>query len=98
MRKKFEQSEEQFYSDLGTSTQEATLLALDYYQEMLIKHIDLVERRLIKGETIPHEDKFFSIFESHTEWIKKGKANNKVEIGHKILIATDQSEKIPLAV
>jgi len=40
MRKKFEQSEEQFYSDLGTSTQKATLLALDYYQEMLIKHID----------------------------------------------------------
>jgi len=78
-----------------TTTQElARLLQLDYYQSMLIKHIDLVERRLIKGEIIPHEEKLFSIFEPHTEWIKKGKANNKVELGHNILVATDQFDFI----
>jgi IS5 family transposase len=68
------------------------LMQLDYYQSMLTKHIDLVERRLIKGEVIPHEEKLFSIFEPHAEWIKKGKANNKVEIGHNLLVATDQFE------
>ena len=68
----------------------ALLLSLDYYHGFLDKHIDLVERRLIKGETIPHAEKIFSIFEPHTEWINKGKKHKKVELGHNLLIATDQ--------
>jgi IS5 family transposase len=68
----------------------ALLQGLSYYQEMIKKHIDLVERRLLKGETIPTIEKVFSIFEPHTEWISKGKQNKKVELGHKLLIATDQ--------
>ena len=66
------------------------LASLDYYQQMLRKHIDLVERRLIKGEKIPHAEKVFSIFEPHSEWIAKGKAGKPAEIGHRVLIATDQ--------
>jgi hypothetical protein len=63
---------------------------LKYYHEMLDKHIDLVERRIIKGEVIPHAEKVFSIFEPETEWLQKGKAGNKVELGHNVLISTDQ--------
>jgi len=63
---------------------------LSHYQKMLIKHIDLMERRIIKGEKIPHSEKLFSIFEPHAEWIQKGKANNKVELGHNVLVTTDQ--------
>ncbi len=36
---------------------------LDYYQKMLKKHIDLVDRRLLRGEQIPTEEKIYSIFE-----------------------------------
>lgn len=36
--------------------------------------MDQVERRLLKGETIPQDEKAFSIFEEHTRWISKGKA------------------------
>ena len=68
----------------------ALLDALSYYHEMLEKHIDLVERRIINGEVIPHEEKIFSIFEPHVEWIQKGKQNKKVELGHNALITTDQ--------
>lgn len=68
----------------------AILYQLEYYHEMLDKHIDLVDRRLLQGEIIPHSEKLFSIFEDHVEWIKKGKSNNRVEIGHRVLIATDQ--------
>jgi IS5 family transposase len=68
----------------------AVLEALSYYQGMIKKHIDLIERRLLKGETIPSAEKLFSIFEPHTEWISKGKQNKKTELGHKVLIATDQ--------
>jgi len=65
-------------------------LELEYYQSMLIKHIDLVERRLIKGETIPHEEKLFSIFETYTEWITKGKQNPSVELGKNLQVTCDQ--------
>ncbi len=68
----------------------ALLMALEYYIEMLKKHIDLVNRRLIQGEQIPHEEKIFSIFETYTEWIKKGKLNPNVELGKKVLVTTDQ--------
>ena len=63
---------------------------LIYYELMLDKHIDLVERRLIKGEKIPHEEKIFSIYQLYTEWINKGKAGNRVELGLKVAICTDQ--------
>ena len=72
----------------------ALLKALSYYHKMLEKHIDLVERRIIKGEVIPHKDKVFSIFEPHVEWIQKGKHNKKVDLGHNALVTTDQFQFI----
>jgi hypothetical protein len=68
----------------------ALLLNLLYYLNMLDKHIDLVNRRLLKGEKIPHEEKLFSIFEPWVEWICKGKAHKPVELGKRTCIATDQ--------
>jgi hypothetical protein len=66
------------------------MLALERYMDFLDKHIDLLERRVIKGEQIPHEEKMFSIFEEYTEWIKKGKLHPNVELGKKLAITTDQ--------
>ena len=43
------------------------------------RQIDQVERRLLRGETIPHDEKVFSIFEGHTRWVSKGKAGTPVE-------------------
>jgi len=63
---------------------------LDYYIEMLDKHIDLLERRIIKGEKIPHSEKIFSIFEPYTEWKTKGKRNPSVELGKNLQVTTDQ--------
>lgn len=63
---------------------------LKAYHEYLELFIDQLDRRLLKGEKIPHDEKVFSIFESHTEWIKKGKSNNQVELGHNVLVTTDQ--------
>jgi len=68
----------------------AKAMELDRFIELLNKHIGLVERRLIKGEEIPHEEKLFSIFEEYTEWITKGKSRPNVELGKKLSITTDQ--------
>jgi hypothetical protein len=63
---------------------------LEYFREMLDKHIDLVDRRLLNDEKIPHEEKIFSIFEPWVEWICKGKAHKPVELGKRTCIASDQ--------
>jgi hypothetical protein len=50
------------------------------------RQTDQIERRVICGEKIPHEEKVFSIFQPHTEWISKGKAGVPVELGLKVCI------------
>lgn len=77
-----------------TLLQTLLLLELEYYEKMLIKHIGLVERRLLKGQTIPHKEKMFSLFEPHTKWISKGKAGVIAELGQKHLLVTDQNHFI----
>ena len=74
----------QEYSDLVQHTE------LERFSFLLDKHIDLVERRLIKHEVIPHAEKMFSIFEEYTEWITKGKLRPNVELGKRLAITTDQ--------
>jgi hypothetical protein len=65
-------------------------MELERFIGLLKKHIDLLERRIIKGEEIPHREKMFSIFEDYTEWITKGKMHPNVELGKKTAITTDQ--------
>jgi transposase, IS5 family len=67
---------------------------LAYFAGMLDKHLDLVERRLLKQETIPAAEKVFSLFEPHTEWIQKGKQRPNVELGHRLLIASCQHQLV----
>ena len=70
------------------------LIQLDYFHTALIRQMDLVDRRLLREETIPHQEKVFSLFEPHTQWIAKGKLFPPVELGHPLLITTDQHELI----
>src|SRR5215204_5727922 len=58
------------------------------------RQIDQINRRVILGEIIPHEEKVFSIFEPHTEWISKGKAGVLVELGVKVCVVEDQYQFI----
>ena len=68
--------------------------ALAYFHGMLDQHRDLIARRRLRAETIPAAEKGFSLFEPHTEWIAKGKQRPHVELGHRLLIATDQHQLI----
>lgn len=58
------------------------------------RQISQINRRVIHGEEIPHEEKVFSIFEPHTEWVVKGKAGVPVELGLKVCILEDQYQFI----
>jgi hypothetical protein len=69
-------------------------LEIEGFMKHAIRQIDQTRRRVIEGETIPHAQKVFSIFEPHTEWISKGKAGVPVELGVKVCILEDQHQFI----
>jgi len=52
----------------------------------------VARRRAFDKEQVPNDDKVFSIFESHTELIKRGRRGRPIEFGHKVLL-TQSREK-----
>ena len=81
---------EKFNFPINTTKDFAHFCSLEYYMQLLVKHIDLVDRRILRGETIPHSEKMMSIFETYTEWVAKGKFRPSVEFGKTVSITTDQ--------
>jgi hypothetical protein len=79
---------------VDSPTMVLALVDLKRCKDYAVKMIDLIERRLINNEIIPAGEKIYSLFEPHTEWINKGKLNKKVELGHLLLITTDQYQFI----
>ena len=71
-----------------------TVTALQDYIRHAARQIDQIERRVLKGEVIPHKEKVFSIFEEHTEWISKGKAGVPVELGVRVCVLEDPNQFI----
>jgi hypothetical protein len=63
---------------------------IDLYLSDAERQIDQIRRRVLWGQTIPHEEKVFSLFERHTEWISKGKAGVPVELGLRVAVVEDQ--------
>src|SRR6202158_6103391 len=49
--------------------------------------IDQARRRVLEGEQGPNAEKIYSIFEPHTDLIKRGKVRTPVEFGHKVFLA-----------
>ena len=63
---------------------------IESYVKHAYRQITQIRRRVIQGESIPHKEKVFSIFEEHTEWISKGKAGVPQELGLRVCILEDQ--------
>ena len=72
---------------------------------------NLTVRRLVEGETIPNDEKIYSLHAPHTRWNAKGKAGRPVELGvpvavvesagfvldHEVMFeGTDKSVAVPL--
>jgi len=70
------------------------LIEIEHYIKHAERQIDQIERRVLKGEVIPHKEKVFSLFEEHTEWICKGKAGVPVELGVRVCVLEDHSQFI----
>jgi transposase, IS5 family len=70
------------------TTDEAKLL---HYVILTEKVCDNARRRVLEGETLANEEKIFSIFEPHTELIKRGKQPNPIQFGHNVLVIEDRA-------
>ncbi len=80
-----------------TKLNQGRLVTLADYLEKLVKeirHFELLSRhviwqateRVLNERAVPNEEKIFSLFEEHTELLKRGKAGKDIEFGHMLQI------------
>jgi IS5 family transposase len=67
---------------------------LEHYLPLTRKVCQTAERAALKGETVAARDRIFSIFEEHTELIKRGKSGKPVEFGHAVWLAQSRGKFI----
>ncbi len=60
---------------------------IDHYCELGDRVIDQARRRVLQGEQVSTAEKIYSIFETHTDLIKRGKMQTPIEFGHKVFLA-----------
>jgi IS5 family transposase len=65
---------------------EALVEEIAHFHELGERVLDQARRRVLEGESVPNDEKLFSLFEPHTELLKRGKAGKDVEFGHMIQI------------
>jgi len=70
---------------LRQASYEAELLS--HYIPIVEKIISQAEQRIFQGVKLAADEKIYSLFEAHTELLKRGKAGKPIEFGHKVLIA-----------
>jgi len=69
-------------------------VAVETLQREITRHADLgdrvisqTRRRVLQSEQVPTDEKVYSIFEPHTDLIKRGKVLKPIEFGHKVFLA-----------
>ena len=72
------------FSDLAI---EGLRREIGHYCGLADRVIDQARCRVLEGEQVPNADKIYSIFEPHTDLIKRGKVQTPVEFGHKVFLA-----------
>ncbi len=60
---------------------------LSHYLPLVHRIVDQADKRVLQGIQVAADKKLYSLFESHTELIKRGKAGKPIEFGHKVLLA-----------
>jgi IS5 family transposase len=74
------------YNWMDQALAEVIAADLVHYGTLGKRVVEQAKRRVLHGEQVPNDEKLFSIFEPHTELLKRGKAGKPVEFGHMIQI------------
>lgn len=75
-----------FREPLAALQVEALCTQVEQFASLGRRVIEQSARRIFRGETVPAAEKLYSIFETHTDMIKRGKVHKPVEFGHKVLL------------
>lgn len=76
----------------GNGSLRKILEQLHHYSALLERVIRRTERRVLQGESVPAEEKVVSIFEEHTDIIRKGSREDV--FGHKVVLTCGRSSLI----
>ncbi len=80
---------EDSYQEILSASAMPPAMRLQHYLGLMRKVCDTATRRVLLGETVPHAEKIFSIFEPETELIKRGKQAKPIQYGHNVLVIED---------
>jgi IS5 family transposase len=72
----------------------AVALELHAYLPSMQTVAATARRANMEGETVPANERVFSLFEPHTELIKRGRRQKPVEFGHKVLLCETEEKFI----
>lgn len=72
----------------------AVALELRAYLPAMQKVVATARRAQIDGEKVPAAERVFSLFEPHTELVKRGRREKPVEFGHKVLLCQSREKFI----
>jgi IS5 family transposase len=64
----------------------STLEHMKEFEALARRVMDQARRRVLEGEKVPNAEKLFSLFETHTELLIRGKAGKPIEFGHMVLL------------
>jgi IS5 family transposase len=69
-------------------------MEIEDYLPRIAVVLDVAKRAWIYGEVVPASDRIFSLFEPHTELIKRGRRSKPVEFGHAIWLGQSRERFI----
>jgi IS5 family transposase len=72
--------------NVATKEAEQVTVYIERFLPLVEQVIDQATRRVLHGEQVPAADKIVSLFEPHTDIIRRGKHRRPVEFGHKVWI------------
>jgi IS5 family transposase len=74
----------QVLSDVEAEAATQLVQQLQHFVPLVEQVIDQAARRVLGGEQVSAADKIISLFEPHTDIIRRGKAGRSAEFGHKL--------------
>ena len=74
----------------ATTVEQLTLsVAIQHWISLTKQVCDTATRRVIHGESVPNSEKLFSLFETHTQLYRRGKAATPNQFGRMVLVYED---------
>lgn len=74
------------YDVMDSALAQALIEKVNHHRALGARVMDQTQRRVFNDEKVPNAEKLFSVFEPHTELLKRGKTGKPIEFGHMVEI------------